>query len=263
MSDILQRIVAVKREEIAAAKRRCDAASMRREALAQPPARDFVGGAAREDRRRAGRGDRRDQEGQPEQGRDARALRAGRDRGVLRAAWRGLPERAHRPAFFQGDAAYPAAGARRLQPAGAAQGLHGRCLPGGRSARLGRGLHPADRRLPGRRADGRPGGPGAGTGHGGAGRGARCRRTRACAAPEDAAAGHQQPQPARPSRSRSTPRSACCRRCRPSGCWSPKAASSAAPTCSACARRGVHAFLVGEAFMRQPDPGVALAALFG
>ena len=43
MSDILKRIVAVKHEEIAAAKRLCDAASMRREALAQPPARDFVG----------------------------------------------------------------------------------------------------------------------------------------------------------------------------------------------------------------------------
>jgi indole-3-glycerol phosphate synthase len=43
MSDVLQRIVAVKREEIAEAKRVRDAAAIRREALAQPPARDFVG----------------------------------------------------------------------------------------------------------------------------------------------------------------------------------------------------------------------------
>ena len=43
MSDILKRIVAVKREEIAEAKRDCDAISMRRDALEQPPARDFVG----------------------------------------------------------------------------------------------------------------------------------------------------------------------------------------------------------------------------
>jgi indole-3-glycerol phosphate synthase len=42
MSDILQRIVATKREEIAAAKRRRDAASLHRDALAQLPARDFV-----------------------------------------------------------------------------------------------------------------------------------------------------------------------------------------------------------------------------
>jgi len=43
MSDILKRIVAVKHEEIAEAKRLRDAASMRREALGQPPARDFAG----------------------------------------------------------------------------------------------------------------------------------------------------------------------------------------------------------------------------
>jgi indole-3-glycerol phosphate synthase len=42
MNDILKRIVAVKREEIAEARRLRDAATMRREALAQPPARDFV-----------------------------------------------------------------------------------------------------------------------------------------------------------------------------------------------------------------------------
>ncbi len=43
MSDILTRIVAVKHEEVAAAKRLRDGASMRRDALAQPAARDFVG----------------------------------------------------------------------------------------------------------------------------------------------------------------------------------------------------------------------------
>jgi indole-3-glycerol phosphate synthase len=43
MSDILTRIVAVKHEEVAAAKRLRDGASMRRDALAQAAARDFVG----------------------------------------------------------------------------------------------------------------------------------------------------------------------------------------------------------------------------
>ncbi|MBX3645548.1 MAG: indole-3-glycerol phosphate synthase TrpC [Rubrivivax sp.] len=43
MSDILQRIVAVKREEIVAARVRCDAATLRRAAQAQAPARDFAG----------------------------------------------------------------------------------------------------------------------------------------------------------------------------------------------------------------------------
>jgi indole-3-glycerol phosphate synthase len=52
MSDILQRIVAVKREEVAAARRLCDAVAMRRAAQAQPPARDFV--AALRSKLRAG-----------------------------------------------------------------------------------------------------------------------------------------------------------------------------------------------------------------
>ena len=43
MSDILQRIVAVKHAEIAAARRLCDAATLRREALVQAAPRDFVG----------------------------------------------------------------------------------------------------------------------------------------------------------------------------------------------------------------------------
>jgi indole-3-glycerol phosphate synthase len=43
MSDILRRIIAVKHEEVAEAKRLRDSASMHRDALAQPPARNFVG----------------------------------------------------------------------------------------------------------------------------------------------------------------------------------------------------------------------------
>ncbi len=43
MSDILRKIVAVKREEIAAALKQCDAAAMRAAALDQPAPRDFVG----------------------------------------------------------------------------------------------------------------------------------------------------------------------------------------------------------------------------
>ncbi len=43
MSDILDKILAVKREEVAAAQAAKPLAAVRAEAEAQPPARDFVG----------------------------------------------------------------------------------------------------------------------------------------------------------------------------------------------------------------------------
>ena len=79
----------------------------------------------------------------------------------------------------------------------------------------------------------------------------------------DAADRHQQPQPAHLRGLAATPRSACCRACRPTGCWSPRAASSRAADVRRMREAGVDAFLVGEAFMRAADPGAALARLFG
>ena len=44
---------------------------------------------------------------------------------------------------------------------------------------------------------------------------------------------------------------------------SPRAESSRRADVARCARAASNAFLVGEAFMRAPDPGAALTALFG
>ena len=89
-------------------------------------------------------------------GRAARALRAGRDRRQLRARRRGLPERADRRAVLPGLGRVPAAGrappARCRCCARISWSTPTRWLGG---ARDGRRLHPADRRLPGRCADGR------------------------------------------------------------------------------------------------------------
>ena len=98
MSDILQQIVAVKRDEVAAGR------APPRPGFAAPRGRG-ARRAARLRRRAAPRveagrrrGDRRGQEGEPEQGRAARRLPAGRDRRQLRAAWRGGAQRPDRRA---------------------------------------------------------------------------------------------------------------------------------------------------------------------
>ncbi len=74
-----------------------------------------------------------------------------RNRAQLRGGRRGMPVGADRRRFFPGRRCLPAAGARGLRAAGAAQGFHHRPLPGLRGARARRRLHPADRRRARRR----------------------------------------------------------------------------------------------------------------
>ena len=137
----------VKAEEVAArAAREAAGAGLRGSARGGAAPRDFVGALRAKLAAGAARGDRRDQEGEPEPGRAARALRAGGDRGELRAPRRGVPVGADRRAVLPGRARRPARGARGVRAAGPAQGFHDRSLPGARSAGGGRRLHPADRR---------------------------------------------------------------------------------------------------------------------
>ena len=65
MADILSKIEAYKREEIAAAKRARPLASVEADAKAAPPPRGFVRAIETQARRRRLRADRRDQEGEP------------------------------------------------------------------------------------------------------------------------------------------------------------------------------------------------------
>ena len=84
MSDILDQIVAVKRDEVSQSRRRRGLVSIRGDAEALGGQRDFVGAMRGKIAGGRRRGDRRGQEGEPEQGRAARGFPARRDRRELR-----------------------------------------------------------------------------------------------------------------------------------------------------------------------------------
>ena len=235
---------------------------------------DLIARAARRRRRRAASpmrsarsiaagdagGDRRGQEGQPVQGRDPR--RTSDPAQIARSYESGgaaclsvLTD----VDFFQGSRRLPAAGARGLHAAGAAQGFHHRSLPGVRGARARRRLHPADRRRAGRRP---------------AGRAVRAWRMelgmdvlvevhdideleRALQVPA-AADRHQQPQPAHVRGVAGHHAGDCSEAVPTDRLLVTESGIAAAADVARMRAAGVEAFLVGETFMRADDPGAAL-----
>ena len=261
MSDILERIAAVKRQEVAAGRARRDLAERARRGRGERRGARLRRRLAASRRRRRGRGDRRDQEGEPEQGRAARGLPAGRDRGELRAARRDRAQRADRRVVLPGLGRLSRGGTRGDRAAGAAQGLHRRPLAGVRVAGDGRRRDPADRRLARRRGAARLRGRRAGARHVGAGRGPR---------PDPSSSARlalRTPLIGINNRNLRTfevsleTTLALLARIPPGRLVVTESGIGTPADVRRMREAGVNAFLVGEAFMRATDPGAALACL--
>ena len=134
VATILDKIVAVKRREIDAAKQRRPARELQAAVADAPPVRPF-------ELALAGTGPIR---------LIAEIKRASPSKGVIRADFHPLeiaqiyqrhgaivPERADRSRIFSGRPGNPAERSSGMFPSGASQGLHARCLPGSRSAMAG------------------------------------------------------------------------------------------------------------------------------
>ena len=151
-SDILNKIVTVKHEEVAAAKRRTPLERIRFDAESRVLTRDFVG--AMRAKIAAGQA-----------AVIAEVKKASPSKGIIREDFipadiaqsyaegdgtagqrqRGLPFSAHGQAIFQERDRLPEAGSGVLRPAGVTEGFHGRCMADLRVARDRRRCHPADR----------------------------------------------------------------------------------------------------------------------
>jgi hypothetical protein len=127
MSDILNKILAVKAEEVRIAQAARPGQPAPRRRNRQRTALELRGfeAPARQDRRRPGRRDRRGQEGLPSKG----VIRADFRRPTsppATPARRGLPVGADRRAVLPGFRGIPASRPAPPAPSGAAQGFHGR-----------------------------------------------------------------------------------------------------------------------------------------